>query len=242
MQENPRSVNYVVLVSADVEWQAAVRKFNPLQLYSSPYGEWFDREYLINKKYEIVRFFQGGWGKIRAAGSTQYVIDHYHPRCIINVGTCGGMAGRIEKGTTILVTETIVYDIIELMGDFDAHINNYKTQLDLTFLKEPYPMKVLLTKILSADRDILKEDIPWLVEKFQAVAADWESGAIAFVASRNKIPLIILRGVTDLVGEWGGEAYGDVGLFRQNAQRVMEELLEKLPDWLECLRIEYDRK
>jgi hypothetical protein len=46
---------------------------------------------------------------------------------------------------------------------------------------------------------------------------------------------LILRGVSDLVSEAGGEAYGDEGLFDESAQRILTNLLDKLPDWLEAV-------
>ncbi len=236
LTDNCEPIHSVVLISADVEWQTVKEKLKPSLLNRSPYGEWFDQAYQIKDYPEVVRFFQGGWGKIAAAGSTQYVIDRFHPEKLINLGTCGGIKGQIERGTIILVTETIIYDIMEQMGDFDAHINHYRTQLDLSFIQKPYPMAVTLNRMVCGDRDLLKEDIPWLVDKFSAVAADWESGAIAYVASRNKIPVLILRGVTDLVGETGGEAYGNMGLFACNAATIMDELVDHVADWIACMR------
>lgn len=51
--------------------------------------------------------------------------------------------------------------------------------------------------------NLLVEDIPMLVSRFGASAADWESGAIAWVADKNRVRCLILRGVTDLVGSRG---------------------------------------
>ena len=228
-------VRFVVLISANLEWRAVKNKLNPARINQSPYGEWFDQNLMIKDHLEGIRFFQGGWGKISAAGSTQYVIDQFHPRCLINLGTCGGIFGRIERGTILLVTETIVYDIIEQMGDFEEHIQFYTTLLDLSFIQKPYPMNVIPARMVCGDRDLLKEDIPGLVEKYQALAGDWESGAIAFVADRNHIPVLILRGVTDLVGETGGEAYGNLNLFDHNAALVMNGLVDDLTAWLNCI-------
>jgi adenosylhomocysteine nucleosidase len=68
------------------------------------------------------------------------------------------------------------------------------------------------------------------------VAADWESGAIAWVAKRNGVHCLILRGVTDLVSVGGGEAYGNIGLFLKNTKSVMKTLIDQLPAWLEISR------
>jgi adenosylhomocysteine nucleosidase len=86
--------------------------------------------------------------------------------------------------------------------------------------------------LVSADRDIVPADISMLVEKYGAVAADWESGAIAWVAKRNGVRCLILRGVTDLVGPSGGEAYGNIELFHENTRAIMKLLIDQLPDLL----------
>jgi adenosylhomocysteine nucleosidase len=126
-----------------------------------------------------------------------------------------------------------VYDIIEQMGDFDAHITHYSTDLDLSWLKAAPPIPVRRSILVSADRDLVVKDIPWLKEKFSAVAGDWESGAIAWVARRNGVRCLILRGVTDLVGAEGGEAYnGNIQVFHENAAVIMRQLIEALPGWL----------
>ena len=216
----------VVLVSANAEWRAVKEILAPIDVQSTPLGEYFDL-----KTDTGTRFFHGGWGKISAAATTQYVIDHFQPDLLINLGTCGGFEGRVARGTVILVEKTIVYDIIEQMSDPDEAIAHYSVELDLSWLNEPLPYPIRRGLLVSADRDLLAEDIPGLVEKYGAVAADWESGAIAWVAKKNGVRCLILRGVTDLVGATGGEAYGNIGLFHENTQAIMKELIEQLPAW-----------
>jgi nucleoside phosphorylase len=70
-----------------------------------------------------VLFFWGGWGKIAAAGSTQYVIDRWRPQLLVNLGTCGGFDGAIERDMVVLAIKTVVYDIVEQMGHHeDANV------------------------------------------------------------------------------------------------------------------------
>jgi adenosylhomocysteine nucleosidase len=214
----------LILISANSEWRAVKSLLSPDRLETSPYGEWFRTKDGI--------FLQGGWGKISAAAGAQFAIDHFHPDLLVNLGTCGGFAGRVERGTILLVTQTIVYDILEQMGDPAEAIQKYTTRLDLSWLPDPLPHLVRPCLLVSADRDLLPADIPMLVEKYAAVAADWESGAIAWVAQRNRIRCLILRGVTDLVSPEGGEAYGNIAVFHENTKQVMKTLLAQLPDWL----------
>lgn len=218
----------VVLISADAEWRS-VRQILPQgRIQTTALGETF----LTPIGGERVRFYHGGWGRVSAAATAQYVLDHYRPELLINLGTCGGFAGRIQRGTVLLVEKTVIYDILEQMTDPQAAIEHYTTTLDLSWLKGELPHPVRRGQLVSADRDLLPADIPVLTEKYQAVAADWESGAIAWVAERNHVRCLILRGVTDLVGASGGEAYGEYALFQSRTRDVMLELIRQLPDWL----------
>jgi adenosylhomocysteine nucleosidase len=86
--------------------------------------------------------------------------------------------------------------------------------------------------IWTADRDIRPEDILDLIQKYQAPAGDWESGAIAWVAKRNNLPCLILRGVSDLVDPTEGEAYGNYAFFEEQTRLIIDNLVEHLPAWL----------
>lgn len=232
----------VVIISADAEWRAVKRLFPQADFQPSPYGEWFvspsgaatgEQPGPPSAMRRACVFFHGGWGKISAAAATQYAIDRWRPALLINLGTCGGFYGAIQRGAILLVEKTIVYDIIEQMGDFDAHIEHYTTELDLSWLAEPFPLPVQRSLLLSGDRDLLSQEIPYLAERYGALAGDWESGAIAFVAARNRVRTLILRGVSDLVGGAGSQAYGDLAYFERQATEIMKTLLDSLPGWLE---------
>jgi adenosylhomocysteine nucleosidase len=220
-------VKVATLISADAEWQAARQLLLDAHIVATPFGESFE--------HGGTTYFQGGWGKVSAAASAQYVIDRLKPDLLVNLGTCGGFEGRIERGTIILVEKTIVYDIIEQMTDGSEELAFYTTKLDLSWLPHVLPFPVLRGMLISGDRDIVAADIPALVKKHDAVAADWESAAIAWTAKRNGAHVLILRGVSDLVGENGGEVYGDYALFIQRTREIMKKLIEQLPKWLEAI-------
>jgi adenosylhomocysteine nucleosidase len=221
-------MNAVVIISANAEWRVVKELYPNLEIQISPYGEFASKIFGLRP----LTVFHGGWGKISAAATAQYVIDHFKPDLLINLGTCGGFTGRIETGTILLVERTLVYDIIEQMGDGAEAIKHYASDLDLSWLPANLPFPTRRGLLVSADRDIIAEDIPMLIEKYDAVAADWESGAIAWVAQKNNIRVLILRAVSDLVGGDGGEAYGNLELFRERTKTVMRELFRQLPDWL----------
>ena len=227
------TMHTVILISATTEWRVVRSYYPEPELHLSPLGDWFVVTLEVGEQAEPVLFFHGGWGKIAAAASTQYVIDRWSPALLINLGTCGSFEGEIARGTILLVERTIVYDIVEMMSDSEAAIASYTTSLDLTWLGNSYPHEVQRALLVSADRDVQVEDIPRLKARYGVSAADWESGAIAYVAARNKVRCLILRGVSDLVGE-AGEAYGNVVMFHEGTQRVFQVLLRYLPAWITC--------
>ena len=218
----------VVLISADGEWGAVTSLLQDVEIRKTALGESFE----VSLEGMPLTFLRGGWGRVAAAASTQYAIDHLQPELLVNLGTCGGFQGRIEQGIIILVERTVIYDIIEQMTDPEEAIRHYTTKLDLSWLPRLTPSPVSRGLLVSGDRDILPVDIPGLIQKYGAVAADWESGAIAWVARRNHQRLLILRGVSDLVGDEGGEAYGDYSLFQSRTREIMRHLLDALPKWL----------
>jgi len=224
-----QDLRYAVLVSADAEWRAVRPLFPAASVKSSPYGEYFFAE--IGRERAL--FFQGGWGKVAAAGSTQYVIDHFHPPRLINLGTCGGVEGRIQRFQVVAVQKVVIYDIAEAMGDSQEAIAHYSTTF---LLPDQFPVPAVRVTMYSADRDLTAAGLRELDARYHPVVVDWESGAIAWVARRNATPLLILRGVTDLVSPDKAEAQGNLQLFQQNTVRVMQDLVHNLPQWLAAWR------
>ena len=221
----------VILISAIAEWNAVRPLFPDAKIRRFPFGECFD----ILMQDEHLTFFHSGWGKIASAGSMQYVIDKYSPDLIVNLGTCGGFEGTVDLGEIILVDKTYVYDIVELMGDLDI-VSYYGSSLDLSWLAEPYPFPARRGMIASADSDLPPAKIPFL-QSLGAIAADWESAALAWVAQRNNARLLILRGVSDMVSEEGGEAYNNIEIFNERAKGIMQQLIEQLPEWLNAVKL-----
>jgi len=221
----------IVLISAIAEWNAVKPLFPDAKIQHFPFGECFD----ILIQDEHISFFHSGWGKIASAGSMQYVLDQYSPDLVVNLGTCGGFEGAVDQGDIILVDQTYVYDIVELMGDLDI-VSYYASSLDLSWLTEPYPFPARRGLIASADSDLPPEKIP-LLRSHGAIAADWESAALAWVAGRNNARLLILRGVSDMVTEAGGEAYNNLEMFNERARGIMQQLIEQLPEWLNAVKL-----
>jgi len=64
---------FAVLVSANAEWKAVKVGFPDARIENSLYGQCFFEQ--VDK--QPVLFCHGGWGKVAAAASTQYVIRSF---------------------------------------------------------------------------------------------------------------------------------------------------------------------
>lgn len=227
-------IKIAVVISANIEWNATKKVFSNEKLLKSPWGEYFFKEC---EKEKVVVFHEG-WGKVAAAGATQYVIDQFNPEIIINLGTCDGFEGEVKPGEIILADRTIIYDIVEAMGDSKEAIADYSTEIDLKWLGKNYPVTVRKTLLVSADKDLRPEEIDFLKKEYHAIAGDWESGAIAYTAKKNHKKIIILRGVSDLVGKHNAEAYGNINLFAGRTEKIMKQLFDELPLWIKHISLQ----
>jgi adenosylhomocysteine nucleosidase len=223
----PRA-RFVVLISADGEWQAVLHHTLPSIQHPTPYGNWFSQ----NIVHFSVIFMHAGWGKVSTAGACQFAIDAFQPQLMVNLGTCGGLEGLAELGEILCVSETAFYDIFEGMADYAQAIEFYSSKADLSWLPEELPEHTHRARLVSADQDIQPRAYERLTQEFGAVAADWESAAFAWVAKRNGIPWLILRGVSDLVSPTKAETAGNLSLWQARTDQIMEDLLNQLPWYL----------
>ncbi len=218
-------MRFAVIISANAEWESIRSLFADVQIESSPYGEYF----FAGVADDRVLFFHGGWGKVAAAGSTQYLIDHFKPAYLINLGTCGGVEGRVNRFDIVVADRIVIYDIDEAMGESREAIAHYTTDLEIP---PELPAGLTRTTLYSADRDLTPTHLRDLENRYRPRVVDWESGAIAWVAKRNGIPVLIIRGVTDLVSLEFGEGEGNLRLFQENARHVMRRLIDDLPKYI----------
>lgn len=222
------STPFVVLISAQGEWQALLHHLQPKRLQASPYGEYFSQEIAGFP----VLWMAAGWGKVSTAGACQFAIDRFHPQLLINLGTCGGLEGLVALGEILLITETAFYDIYEGMADSAAAIDAYRVHADLSWLPEELLEHTRRARLVSADQDIQPQNYERIAEEFGAIAADWESAAFAWVAERNGMPWLALRGVSDLVSRTEAESAGNLALWQARTEQIMQRLLSQLPWYL----------
>jgi adenosylhomocysteine nucleosidase len=222
-------IPFIVLISANSEWRIALEILKPSQTNVSSVGEWFESSVGSQK----VVFFHSGWGKTRSAAATQLVIDRWQPELVINLGTCGGLEGFATLGEILLVTNTVMYDIFERMGDSQQAVNYYRSELDTEWIGTALPENTRRATLASADQDIDFRNFEVLTQEFGVPAADWESSAIAWVLKANGVRGLILRGVSDIITPLASETDNNHSLWRSRVEMIIRKLLHDLPFYLD---------
>lgn len=222
------TIKAAIIVAADAEWDVVLHHYHRTRDPMLPY-ETFAQSLATGSVDIPVIFVHSGCGKVPAAAATQYVIDTWHPEMIVNVGTCGAIGRDIKVGDYIVASRTVIYDICERSGGQAEMIERFTTALP--HIEPVVPLTVRRGTLVTGDQDADPDQIASLIRLYDALAVDWESGAVAYVAvKRNQTDCLILRVVSDLVHN--GEIGDADGLFERRVSELLPGLLETLPLWI----------
>lgn len=173
-----------------------------------------------------------GIGKVNASAVTQYIIDREKPDMLMNVGLCGGFAKAVTIGDIVLPSHAVQHDNDQrVFGLALGHIPGInKVRIPLVQLpqqKRKYMTGVCLTgdRILQGEREA-----SFMYAAFHATIVDMELGAIAQVCYLNKIKLLSIKSVTDIV------EHSDITQFEKRAQSGMKQICKVLDETLGYLR------
>lgn len=139
--------------------------------------------------------------------STIYDIDY-----VVNVGTAGGVANKGLKTYDIVVSNSLAYYDADVtffgykMGQMASCPRAFKADENLANkIKESYP-EVKVGDMLSGDKFITMKHNPneYIKENFfdlNVLTTDMESCAVANVCYLLEIPFVVVRVVSDILGE-----------------------------------------
>ncbi len=141
-----------------------------------------------------------GIGKVSAALTTQLLIDKYSPDYIFNFGTCGGMNDSVQILKYYAIQKCCQYDFdlseldnvpVGYIQEYNTvYFNNYTNGLD--FLEK--------RNLASADKFTNKDKDIALINSMNCSVCDMEGGAIAQVCTSNNVPLVMIKGISDVQG------------------------------------------
>ena len=162
--------------------------------------------------------------KVNAAIAAQLLIDRFHADCIINSGTAGGMSKTVRIFDTIIARRTAYHDVArDILTDFHPYLPSvfFPSSPQLLDAAEKCRSQVktplLFGTIVTGETFVTKETQRDRINaKFEPLAVDMESAAVAHVCYANQIPFLAVRTITD-TPEFSGLAH-----FEQNCTTAAE--------------------
>ena len=152
----------------------------------------------INGKDAVITI--SGIGKVSAALTTQLLIDKFNPDFIFNFGTCGGINNSVEALKYYAVEKCCQYDfdLRDLDGVPLGYIQEYKT----VFFNTDTKRLDFLEKrnLATADKFTHKIEDVNTINQINCSICDMEGAAIAQVCTSNNVPLIMIKGISDVHG------------------------------------------
>jgi len=160
-----------------------------------------------------VILLQCGIGKVNAAVGTALMIGEWSPSYILNTGSAGGFREGLKIGDIVLSEEVLHHDVdAEVFGYDPGQVPGMPTAylaegslLKCALKLKPESPEVHLSKgvIASGDSFISRDQqVNRIKEIFPRVAAcEMEAAAVAQTCHLFKIPFLIIRSISDVVGD-----------------------------------------
>lgn len=153
---------------------------------------------------------QSGIGKVSAAIATTFVFENFAPKCVINIGSAGGLDKALEIGDVVISSEVRYHDVdVTMIGCEYGQVPNmpsaFKADPQLVELARRSIEKVGIKAVegLICTGDYFMSD-PGLVAMVRGyfpsmIAADMEAAAIAQACYMYNCPFVVIRAISDVV-------------------------------------------
>ncbi len=177
-----------ISVAEENEWINTKKYYNIDNILEYPYGEYFYNK--IND--EEVLFYRCNVRKTSSSAAAQYMIDHFHLKKIIVVGTCAGIDTTYNQYDIIIPNLAVQTDCT--VRETEPLIKTkFNVEIDLSKLDFEYNTGIIATQdkpiVMWNDYTILKEN--------NITICDTEAASIAYVCMKNNIDVLIIKGISD---------------------------------------------
>lgn len=189
---------------------------------------------------------KSGIGKVNAAIGTTLLISKYHPMCIINTGSAGGIVSGLKIGDIVVSSGVVHHDV-------DVTAFGYKygqlPQMPLSFLPERDLIDIAveagdkLEDVNVRVGDIATGDsfmndsakINTLRERFPEVAAtEMEAAGIAQTCHQFSKPFIIIRSISDNADEEAAVSFDTfIKTAADNSAKMVLEIIHRLRNYVD---------
>ena len=153
---------------------------------------------------------RSGIGKVNAAVCTQILVDDFKADTVINTGIAGSLKAEINIGDIVVSTDLVHHDMdavnfgyplgqIPQMDTFSFKADERLVELAEKACHEVNPeIQVFRGRIVSGDQFISDNDKKeFLKQSFGGLCTEMEGAAIGQVCYVNRVPLCVLRAISD---------------------------------------------
>lgn len=207
------------------------------QLNQTQVHHWHTLEFIEGKlhNHDLV-LVRSGIGKVNAALTTTYLIDHFGIDKVINTGSAGAIDPGLEVGDLVLAYSLTHHDVdVTAFGYAWGQMSGmpevfYADSALLRLAQATYRemgMEPVIGQVVSGDQFIHSTSVRAAIrEKFPlARACEMESAAIAQVCYQLEVPFLIIRAISD---QADGHADVSFDRFIDHAGQVAATLVEKV--------------
>lgn len=163
-----------------------------------------------------------GMGMLRAAACTEFVLNRYAPRAVLNYGCAGAHRSDLLPGDLVVGTHVVAYDDIREAPDgverfggavvpCDGALVEHALRAAESVVHEPWPAdlawppgvphrapRVVAGVVASADRwNRAPATIARLVEWHGSVCEEMEAAAIGTVCALHGVPFLTLKDISN---------------------------------------------
>ena len=191
----------------------------------------------VYKNVEIVALYCGVC-KVNAAIAAQILIDKFEVTHIIVTGVAGAINNKLSIGDTVISTKVAYHDVAkEILTEYHPWMENEFFEADNKLIglckkiidTKEFSQKVFFGKIVTGEAFITDNGRKEIIDRFNPLCVDMETGGIAHVCYVNKIPFIAIRAITDTGEESGVETFESNCVFAsKNSIEILKRLLETI--------------
>ncbi|HEY0828504.1 MAG TPA: 5'-methylthioadenosine/adenosylhomocysteine nucleosidase [Bacilli bacterium] len=197
-------------------------------------GIHFYEGFFLSKEIVLCK---SGVGKVNAAICTQILIDLYKVDAIIFTGVAGALHPSLEIGDMVISADCMHHDMDVTSLGFPRGTIPYETNsifaADPALIQAAYEssQKVLdgfsmIGRVLSGDQFITNRDlVQYFHEDLGGACTEMEGAAVAQVCSKNDIPFVVIRSMSDKAD---GSAHVNFVDFTVKASRHSYNIVEEM--------------
>ncbi|ALS35665.1 adenosylhomocysteine nucleosidase [Enterococcus rotai] len=180
-------------------------------------GKTVIEEVLDQPSYSLF-LVETGIGKANASASASLLCETIQPDVIINTGSAGGFLGEVEIGDVVYGTKLTYSDVDATGFEYKLgqvpqmpsdYVLNQKWVEIFDSLEKPKGYSLHKGLIVTADSFMSEPSFVTKVKEAfpKARASDMESTAIAQIANFYDIPVVNIRGISDIAGIKAAESF-----------------------------------